>query len=594
MSASREAGPGAESAARARLRERQLLLTHATDQKILDHANTLAETLQFIIDETRQILNAWHVDVLFEYPDGLRNEISSDPAEIGLFIPIEQSISGLVLSTHTPILVNDLPSDQRLSARYFPRAQMGPEEPTPRISVLAAELTLQGQPIGVINVEGSSAEAFDESHLRFVEAMARLISIAITHAALFDEDDFRAATDRLLIEAGSDDSGISLRQVLEEILNALNSLAFLKPDAADILYADPQDAEHLVVAYSTNSADIGVRVAIRSSICGEAFRTGRTVLEQRASSRHDYRPVMPGMQCEMAIPIIYGGNDRFPIGVLNLESRRENAFSNVGRALAERFTRRVVNAIAMTKMRVDIDTETRDQLMILAADQVLNAVHRINNHVGAVRALARDLLEDLKSPEPPADLRERIEMIASNAEYALQIPDEMRKRIGKPELSVDVNAQVEAGISAVRIPKNIVLAKDLAPGLPSIPCTALDLAVENLLNNAIVAMRDKPGTLTVTTRLDRRLPREPFVAIAVKDTGKGMTEEERERLFEPRQAGQRGSGLGFGMVWVRSWVRRAQGLIDVETAPGAGTTVRIRFQVQSPASEQLTVEGEPT
>jgi hypothetical protein len=36
------------------------------------------------------------------------------------------------------------------------------------------------------------------------------------------------------------------------------------------------------------------------------------------------------MRCEMAIPIIFGGNNRFPIGVLNLESSRENAFSNVG------------------------------------------------------------------------------------------------------------------------------------------------------------------------------------------------------------------------------------------------------------------------
>ena len=67
-------------------------------------------------------------------------------------------------------------------------------------------------------------------------------------------------------------------------------------------------------------------------------------------------------------------------------------------------------------------------------------------------------------------------------------------------LSADVNAQVEAGLTAVRLPKNIDLAKDLAPGLPDIPCTALDLAIENLLNNAITAMRDQPGTLTVTTR----------------------------------------------------------------------------------------------
>ena len=103
----------------------------------------------------------------------------------------------------------------------------------------------------------------------------------------------------------------------------------------------------------------------------------------------------------MAIPITFGGSNRFPIGVLNLESSRENAFSNVGQVLAERFTRRVVNAIAMTKIRADIDSELQDQLMVLAADQVLNAVHRINNYVGSIRAMVSDLLEDLDSPSPP-------------------------------------------------------------------------------------------------------------------------------------------------------------------------------------------------
>ena len=61
-----------------------------------------------------------------------------------------------------------------------------------------------------------------------------------------------------------------------------------------------------------------------------------------------------------------------------------------------------------------------------------------------------------------------------------------------------------------------------------------------------------------------------------------MTDDERGRLFEPRQAGHRsGGGLGFGMVWVRSWVRRAQGLIEVESEPGSGTTVNIRFQIDT-------------
>ena len=197
----------------------------------------------------------------------------------------------------------------------------------------------------------------------------------------------------------------------------------------------------------------------------------------------------------MAIPIIFGGNNRFPIGVLNLESSRENAFSKVGQVLAERFTRQVVNAIAMTKVRADIENELQDQLMVLAADQVLNAVHRINNHVGAIRALVAQLLEDLDTAGSldSRDLAKQIRMIQGDADRALEIPNELRKRIGTPKESVDVNAQVEAAIAGVKIPKYIQLVTDLTPGLPNIPCTALDLVVENLLLNAVKAMQDKPG-----------------------------------------------------------------------------------------------------
>jgi signal transduction histidine kinase len=578
--------------ARTRLREQQLLLMHEADQRILDNANTLAETLTFVVTRTREILNAWHVDILFEYPDGLRVEIGSGPdAEIGRFIPLDRSISGLVLESGQPIVVNDLQSDP-LRERYFPRGEMSPRNGAPELSVLAARLTLDGQPIGVINVEGTPENTFDEPHVEFVNAVARQISMAVTHAALFDEDKFRTATDSLLVEATSKDSDVVMRQVLDHILRTLNSLTFVRHDAADILFTDPQNPQALVIAYSTNSADAGVRVDINSSVCGEAFRRGSTVLLPRAIERTDYRPVVQGMRCEMAIPIFFGGSNRFPIGVLNLESSNENAFSNVARVLAERFTRRIVNAVAMTKIRADIDSELQDQLMILAADQVLNAVHRINNHIGSIRAITQDLLEDLDSPSPPdqGDLADRLRMIEYNAEHALEIPNDLHKRIGTPQESADVNAQVEAGLAAVRIPKHVELVQDLAPRLPNIPCTALDLVVENLVLNAVKAMRDQPGQLRVTTRLDDRLPREPFIVITVQDTGVGMTKQEIDRLFEPRQARTRGgSGLGFGMMWVRSWVRRADGLIDIDSRPGTGTTVNIRFQIEH---HRMPQEGE--
>ena len=181
-----------------------------------------------------------------------------------------------------------------LSERYFARVEMDPDAQAPALSVLVAEVTLDGQAIGVINVEAAPDNRYGESHLEFVTAVARQISLAITHAALFDEDNFRTDTDRLLIEATSRDSNVVMRQVLDRILSTLSSLTFVRVDAADILFADPQDRESLVVAYSTNNADIGVRVDIESSVCGEAFRTGRTVLLKQALDRPELPARRPG------------------------------------------------------------------------------------------------------------------------------------------------------------------------------------------------------------------------------------------------------------------------------------------------------------
>ena len=484
--------------------------------------------------------------------------------------------------------MNDLQSDPLLRERYFPRAEMDPAADAPQLSVLAAELTLDGQAIGVINVEATPDNRFDQSHLDFVNAVARQISMAITHAALFDEDNFRTATDSLLVEATSRDSDAghasSPRSHPE------------RPELADLREAGRRGYPLRRPARQRSPWSSPTAPTARTSGCGwisaqaSAARHSAIGKDRPAaagvSSAANYRPVVQGMRCEMATPIIFGGSNRFPIGVLNLESSRENAFSNVGTGPGRAVhSGEMVNAVAMTKLRADIDSELQDQLVVLAADQVLNAVHRINNHVGSIRVMAHDLLEDLDSPSPldPGELAHRLRMIESNADHALEIPNELRKRIGTPQESVDVNAQVEAGLAAVRIPKHIELVTDLAPGLPNIPCTALDLVVENLLLNAVKAMQDRPGTLRVTSRLDERLPREPFIVITVQDTGVGMTEDELGRLFEPRQAGHRGGGLGFGMMWVRSWVRRAQGLIEVDSQPGSGTTVNIRFQIDTTA-----------
>src|ERR1700733_11730508 len=181
MTESQGANP-AGSQARTQLREQQLLLIQAANERILDHTNKLTETLQFIVNQTRDILDAQHVDVVFLHGDGLRLEISSDQdAEIGRFIPRERSISGLVLDRGKPVAVSDLQSDPELRELYFPRVEMDPRGTAPQLSYIADMITLEGREIGVINVETPPGVEWDDTHAEFVKVVARQMSMAFTH-----------------------------------------------------------------------------------------------------------------------------------------------------------------------------------------------------------------------------------------------------------------------------------------------------------------------------------------------------------------------------------------------------------------------------
>jgi signal transduction histidine kinase/ActR/RegA family two-component response regulator len=103
-------------------------------------------------------------------------------------------------------------------------------------------------------------------------------------------------------------------------------------------------------------------------------------------------------------------------------------------------------------------------------------------------------------------------------------------------------------------------------------------ALTNLIFNAVDAM-PKGGTLTVrTARSGSGNDQSPQVALEVTDTGTGMDEETRQRCLEPfyTTKGERGTGLGLAMVY--GMAQRHHAELQIDSAPGVGTTVRILFR----------------
>ena len=100
-------------------------------------------------------------------------------------------------------------------------------------------------------------------------------------------------------------------------------------------------------------------------------------------------------------------------------------------------------------------------------------------------------------------------------------------------------------------------------------------ALVNLLNNAVEALCDAPeaqGPRTIIVWAHQ--PAAGGVRIDVEDNGPGIAVEVRDRLFEPL-ATSKPEGMGLGLAMSRSIVEGHGGTVDVESAPGRGSTFAV-------------------
>jgi PAS domain S-box-containing protein len=146
-----------------------------------------------------------------------------------------------------------------------------------------------------------------------------------------------------------------------------------------------------------------------------------------------------------------------------------------------------------------------------------------------------------------------------------------------------------------RIELKTVLAPD-AGRVRAEPCQ-LQQILMNLAANARDAM-PSGGRLTIQTSrtdvealgaVDRPLPARQYVTLQVADTGHGMDEITRERIFEPLfSTKDLEKGTGLGLATVHSIVTKRGGHIAVESSPGTGTRFSIHLPSADPNPEELS------
>jgi len=294
-------------------------------------------------------------------------------------------------------------------------------------------------------------------------------------------------------------------------------------------------------------------------------------------------------------------------GTIISARRGQDAFSRAERDFLGGLGEHVAVAVQQARLHEDLEkayNELRETQRAVMQQERLRALgemasgiaHDINNAISPI-----PLYAGLIEGKPHLD--EQTKAYLSTIKTAVRDVEETvgrmrqfyRKREDEKFLPVDVNPAVRQAIELTRprwrdVPQEqgitIVLDTDFQDNLPTVMGNEGEIrqAVTNLVLNAVDAM-PVGGTLTLRT-LQGHDP-SPHVIVEVIDTGIGMGEEILERAFEPffSTKGARGSGMGLASVY--GTMQRHGGDVQVASAPGRGTTMRLIFPMQQGVGEDI-------
>jgi len=230
--------------------------------------------------------------------------------------------------------------------------------------------------------------------------------------------------------------------------------------------------------------------------------------------------------------------------------------------------------------------------------------HDFNNLLMGVLGNASLALMELPEASP---VRESVEQIEEAAKRAADLAKQMLAYSGKGKFevkSIDLSVLVEEIMHLLKasISKNITLKYEFAPNLPAIEgdVTQLRQVIMNLVINAAEAIGENNGIVTIRTGtmwceqsyladsvLNEDRPPGHYVCLEVSDTGCGMDETTRTKIFDPFFT-SKFAGRGLGLAVVLGIVRGHKGAVRVYSEPRHGTTFKTLFPRSSCPADAIS------
>jgi signal transduction histidine kinase len=460
--------------------------------------------------------------------------------------------------------------------------------------------------IVVVVLIGAAVETLRRARLLAEQHSAELVSLNKRLTQEMEEvqtlsEHLREVNDSLAVALDNAEHTAARASALQQVTAAL-SVATTAPDVANavltrgllaihatrgclILGADPQTLE--VIADAGYPDSDGVRRWYQHSGAGaplaDAIKERRAVwLRTPAECRDRFArasaEAWPGMdmQAHLALPLIHGDS---VVGGLTFDFDQPSEVRETDQLFAGLLAQATTDALVRAR-RFDEEHEARRTAEVVsrAREEVLGVVaHDLRNPLNLVSTTAQLLME----PDLPAEKRRSLYAINAKAVHRMNrligdLLEVVRLEAGRLSLNVGpceidrLLAETAEAFEARASEHGVTLA--VTPGSSGVVVSAdgerLLQLLDNLVGNAL-KFTPAGGTITLSSAAG-----EGWVRVAVADTGPGIPEDQRARLFERfwQAHGTDRRGLGLGLAIARGIVEAHGGVLEVDSTVGSGST----------------------
>jgi len=494
-----------------------------------------------------------------------------------LKLRLGEGVTGWVASTGLPYRVNDV----RLEKRYVPVNDSIRAE-------LAVPLDLDGQVIGIVNVDSICENAFSEEHQKKLLQLAKRASEWIRLAWEIDQLRIKGQQLGALVDMGQTIvSQVGLDEVLQRI--ASDTCRLMKVKLCSLMLLSP-DGEQLILKAWHGASRPYVKkpnVPVRDSLVGVVVNRLKplTVLNVQEHQRYQHTELArrEGLVSLLSVPLVF--QDR-SLGVLSVYTGQLHRFSNEEIRLLTAMAGLSAVAIAKAQLlervvKVEEDVRASERLSALGW-LAAEIAHEIRNPLTVMQMLFHSMVQNIPMDEGSARDAALIEnkMLQMN-----RIVDQVLTfaQSSEPRLELmDASSLIDDITLLVRhkMAEGQIEIKKILKG-PNFGMRGdrvqLEQALLNLVLNAYQAMPEG-GTLTLSVR-SGRLKGNKVVVFSVSDTGEGMTRKRQDELFQPFLTDRKG-GTGLGLVLVRKTVESHRGKIEVNSQRGKGTSIKMIFPAE--------------